>query len=80
MARIEIRTGAIREVLKSSPVNAELDRRARRIAAAAGAGYEAVDSTGKNRERSAVIASSYKARVDNARNNTLLRALGAGRG
>lgn len=38
-------------------------------------GYEASTYANSNRARGSVAAVSYKAREDNARNNTLLRAL-----
>lgn len=53
------------------------------IAAACGDGYSWSDQQGRRapqgRWRGVVTAHSYKARIDNARNNTLVRALAGGR-
>ncbi|MGJ4077227.1 hypothetical protein ACN4BX_09245 [Corynebacterium macclintockiae] len=57
----------------------DLNRRAHAIAKAAGEGYEVSSRTGKKRHRVSVITESYEAAEDTAKNNTLLRALDAGR-
>ncbi|MFJ2506324.1 hypothetical protein [Microbacterium sp. NPDC087592] len=60
----------------------DLQERANSIADAAGEGYEsrpAEAGAGKSgRARAAVITGTAEARVDNARNQTLLRSLDAG--
>lgn len=70
---------AAREILKSPAVRADIQRRANRVAAAAGPGFEAWARSGRNRARASVEASTYEARKKNSRENTLLRALEAGR-
>lgn len=63
------------ERLRRTPqVKNDLRRVAGAIAADAGEGYEVRTSEGRTRSRSAVIAMSPQAMLDNARNNTLLRA------
>lgn len=69
------------EAIRRLPgVEAELDRRAEAIAEAAGDGYEWSGSDGKSRSRAGVYPTTFKAIRDNAKNNTLLKALDAGRG
>lgn len=57
----------------------DLADRAGRIAEACGDGYVAESETGRNRARAAVIAATPEAQLDNARRNTLINNLGAGR-
>lgn len=78
--RIVFRLAAFRAIRTAPRVRADLSRRARRVAAAAGRGYVGVDTeTPRNRARSAVVTATAAAEKDNARNNTLLRSLDAGR-
>lgn len=69
------------EALVQHPaVQADIVRRAKAIAAAAGDGYEVREPTQHpRRARAAVITATRQAREDNARNLTLVKALGAGR-
>jgi len=80
--RIKYNQGAFRAVRTSKETSAELDRRARRVARAAGSGVEVESSIsgGRGRARSEVVAVSFAARKRNARSNTLLRAIDAARG
>lgn len=65
---------------KSAEMDAALAAVAARIAAAAGDGFEADPVTdGAHRGRTRVYTATYAARVRNARENTLLKALDAGR-
>ena len=65
---------------KSPAVQRELVRRAVRIANACGEGYAAdLDASGRVSARSSVYTQTYRARRDNAANNTILRNLDAGR-
>lgn len=52
---------------------------AQAISTACGDGYEAESSEGRTRSRAAVVTTNPRAIRDNARNNTLLRNIGAGR-
>lgn len=84
MARVEVkwRQAGFREARTSPKVLAELVKRAERIAAASGEGFE-VDSGvtgGRGRARASVRTATRAAVVKNARDNTLLRNLDAGRG
>ena len=82
MARPKIKWNnpAFREIRTLPAVDADMQSRADRVAAAAGSGYEAKRTANpRNRARAAVVTTSYRAIRENARNNTLLRALDAGR-
>lgn len=70
--------------LRSEPgVVADLERRAEAVAEAAGDGYLAGSRQGASRPqgrwRASVVTGDWDAIVDNARNQTLLKALDAGR-
>ena len=68
------------EALRRSPgVAADLRRRADAIAEACGDGFVAESGQGRTRARAGVIAASGRARRVNARDNTILRNLDAGR-
>ncbi len=82
-ARIKWNRGAFAELRTLPAVMNELGGYADRIASAAGDGYEATTPAvtgGRVRGRAAVVATTAKANRDNAKNHTLLRALGQGRG
>ena len=78
--RVELNHAAIREFLRSPAVLAEMERRAARISAAAGPGHEVEGFVGANRARATVRTATIPAAVLEARDHTLLRALGAARG
>lgn len=56
-----------------------IESAAERIAASAGTGFESSVQQGKTRPHGVVKAATFKARRDNARHNTLLKALNVGR-
>lgn len=64
---------------KSPGVAADLERRARRIASAAGPGMEVDSMIGRTRARSTVRTGTFAARRAEATNATLTRAIDAGR-
>lgn len=77
--KIQMSNAGVQALLKSSEVQSELSSHAQGIASAAGVGYEVVaGSRGQTRTRVWVVAESYEAMIDNARNATLARALGGG--
>ena len=79
--RIEINESAFVELLKSGPVMAELMKRARRIASAAGPGkWDVTPSHTPTRARVSVGTGDYAARKAEATNRSLTKALDAGRG
>lgn len=77
--RIKYNLDAFEEIRRSPGVTADVNSRAARVAAAAGEGYESSPYHGRTRNRASVITATHKARLDNAKNNTLLRSLDAGR-
>lgn len=79
MTRVVHHSKGYRELLTSAAVLAEVRARAEKIAEAAGDGYEMRSSEPRRRARAAVVTTTAKAMRDNATNQTLLRALGAGR-
>lgn len=77
--KIELKRAGLAKKLKSKDIEAAAMDRARKIAAAAGPGYEATSMVGSNRARASVRTATYAARKDNSRRGSLLRAVGAGR-
>jgi hypothetical protein len=71
---------AFEEIRRAPSVKADLAGRAARIAAAAGDGYESSSAEGASRSRASVVTTTYAAIRDNAKHNTLIRAVDAGRG
>ena len=88
-AKVRISPAGARAVLTSPGVAADLSARAEAIAARACAScsqdkmrndpYTAHASKGRGRARASVVASSSHGANDNAKNNTLLKSLDAGR-
>lgn len=77
--RIEMNKDGFQELLKSEPIRADLDRRARAIAAAAGDGMLARSSIGTTRARAQVITDSLDAKLAEAKDKSLTKAIDAGR-
>lgn len=77
--KIVINHAAVEALLKSSGVQADLERRARNIAAAAGPGMEVDSAVGIRRARATVRTATWEARRAEARARTLTSALDAGR-
>ena len=65
----------VREVLQSPEIAAVVKDYTNQVAGRAGTGYEASFMT-KNRAVGRVTAETRKAKKDNSKNNTLLKALG----
>lgn len=80
--RIRWRAAAFREIRTSQKAAELVEKVARNIADAAGDGYEVRGpqiTAGRGRARASVITATAEAAVDNARHNTLIRSLDAGR-
>lgn len=77
--RITMNKPNIRKLLRSPEMLADLERRAERIAAAAGPGFEVDSEVGPNRARAAVIARTGEARHAEATRRALTQAIDAGR-
>lgn len=77
--KVKLNNAAVRELLRSPEVLAELQRRADLIAAAAGDGFEVDASTGPQRARASIRTGTYPARKAEAVDHVLTAALDAGR-
>lgn len=78
--RIRLIDRGIRDLLNGPVMQADLASRAARIASAAGEGFEAKPpERGRRRARVAVVTGTYEARLREAREGVLMRALDAGR-
>lgn len=77
--RIKWSHAGFRKLLRSREVMSDLIERGERVKARSGPGFETSAVTGRNRARVSVATGTPEAMVDNARNNTLIRSLDAGR-
>ena len=77
--RFELNSKGIRQMLRSEEVRADMERRARNIAAAAGEGFEADAYVGRNRARGDVFTATVEAMRAEAEDMALTRAIDAGR-
>ena len=75
MARIVLNTKGVREMLKSDSMRTMLNERAEAIKDRCGEGYEVDSFVGKTRVNAMVSATTYQAKADNLRNNTILKAV-----
>jgi hypothetical protein len=81
--KVKINSSGARQLLNSSAVQGELLKRAEKIKASAdgmGSGKYAADvRPGKNRAHAMVKTTDFKSMASNAKHNTLLKSLDAGR-
>lgn len=77
--RVELNRRAVQDLLKSEGVQADLRRRAERIAQQAGPGHAVEVQVGRNRARAMVWTDTMRARYYEATQRTLTRAVDAGR-
>lgn len=77
--RIELNHAAVVGLLKSPEVLADLERRGKSIAEAAGEGYEIQTFVGATRARVTVRTETFAAREREATQRSLTRAIDAGR-
>lgn len=80
MTKIVVNSKQVRAVLRSREVELNLLARAQRVAAAAGPGFKAESSVGKNRARASVFPTTSAAKRAEAKDGALSKALDAGRG
>lgn len=77
--RVVVNKPAVRALLKSPGVKADLERRAHNIAEAAGPGMEVGTFDGPNRSRASVITATAEAALAEATSGALTGAIDAGR-
>lgn len=77
--RIKWNIKAFKALRRSPEVMSDLIARGSKVADAAGPGFEISPVTGKNRGRVSVRTATAEAREENARTNSLVRAIDAGR-
>lgn len=77
--RIVLNSRGVRALLRHPNVRADLERRARAIAAVAGDGMEATAVAGRTRARASVITATPDAMRAEARDRRLTRSIDAGR-
>lgn len=77
--KLKLNNAGFRALRTDPAVKRDLMKRAQRVAEAAGDGFEAHESPGKNRARATVGARTAKARRNQSKDNVLQRALNAGR-
>lgn len=84
MAELKLSKKALREIASSDEIELELFKRAEAIRETVDPdgkyGYVAVSGKGRSRSRASVIAAHPYARNSNAKHNSLIRAMGSGRG
>lgn len=73
--RIELNSSGVRELLRSEEMMAICKEHADKALSNLGEGYEVTTHTGRNRVNAEVAAVSYEAKLDNSRNNTILKAI-----
>ena len=73
--RIELNSEGVKELLRSPEMAAICKEHARTIANRAGSGYGVSTYTGVTRVNASVITETMEAVRDNAKNNTLLKAV-----
>lgn len=77
--KVKLKIKGINAVMKSAPVQSEVDRRAKRIADEAGDGFEYVARPHKWTARAFVQTNSRAGDLRQAKDNVLERSLDAGR-
>ena len=73
--KFELNRAGVRELLRSSEVQAVCRQHAQRIQASAGENYEVSDRNYPERSGAAVHPANAEGAFDNMRNNTLLKAV-----
>lgn len=75
LKNFKINRQGVSELMKSTPMQSVLSEKAKAIAARCGSGYETDIYNGKTRANASVGAKTKKAKRDNYKNNTLLKAV-----
>lgn len=77
MANVEIKlnSAGVREMLRSPEMKSICEEYANKALGKLGAGYEVTAMTGKNRVNASVCARTHKAKKEQFKSNTILKAL-----
>lgn len=75
--KFELNRAGVKELMQSSEMKAIVDEYAAAAAKNAGSGFSWNSQTGKTRIVAEVTADTIRAKIENSKNNTLLKALGA---
>lgn len=80
LKKFELNRAGVRELMKSSEMRAVLQGYGDATISRLGEGYDAVpgDTSESVRAKVKVMATTYKTRADNLKNNTILKAVGGG--
>ena len=73
--KFELNRSGVRELLQSEQMQSILTEKATAIKNRCGDGYAQDIRVGKNRANAMVYADGYKAKIDNSKNNTILKAI-----
>lgn len=73
--KIKLNRNGVKSLLKSQEMQSVLKEKASTIRNRCGDGYKQDVFVGRNRANAMVSASSYKAKKDNLKNNTILKAV-----
>lgn len=73
--KVVLNKSGVRSLLKSAEMQSICEEYAQSACVRCGNGYEVSSHTGKTRVNSMVFANTYQAKRDNAKNNTILKAL-----
>lgn len=72
---VKLNSSGVKEMLKSSEMLKICEEYANNALGRLGSGYKVTTMVGKNRVNAEISAATYKAKKDNAKNNTILKAL-----
>lgn len=70
-----LNTEGVRELMKSAEMMAIVSEKANNALASLGAGYEVTTYNGLNRCNAEIAAVTYEAKKENAKSNTILKAV-----
>lgn len=73
--KFELNSAGVRDLLKSTEMQSILIEKASAIKNRCGNGYAQDIYVGKNRANAMVYADDFKAKLDNNKNNTILKAI-----
>lgn len=77
--RVELNHAGVREMLRSEEAKAICEACANKAMGRLGEGHEVTTYTGQNRVNASVFAKSLDAKMKNAKDNTILKALRGGK-